>query len=440
MSSRLVTAVFGRPSSMDGQPRHSLLMSNKIMYQIRTTLPQGRHKNGMIPQSVLNIEKKERSNPLKWKGQFSPQLVSALLSHHADSSSIVFDPFLGSGTVLLESGLLNLTATGTEINPAATKLAKLYELINVQRDIRNKMIKQVQQLLEDHLPFSDKRTLFSQSEDSIEPLEKKLLAIHQKCDEKLMLIVLDTLIVLSDFQSPFELNTTQIHKTWHKLKQLIHELPYASSSVKIFHADARCSPLQNDTVDLVVTSPPYINVFNYHQQYRKSAEALNWNLLQVAKSEFGANRKHRANRFFTVTQYCLDMAQTFMELKRVCKHDARLIFVVGKQSNVNKTPFFNGKIIAELANSYGFDLIVEQQRCFRNTFGTMIYEDILHLTPSQQLSQPELDTARTVAHAALIDALKRVPQSSKERLHCAIDDVSRIEPSPYFNVNECHYV
>jgi len=48
-------------------------------------------------------------------------------------------------------------------------------------------------------------------------------------------------------------------------------------------------------------------------------EALSWNVLKVAKSEIGSNRKHRSNRFLTVIQFCLDIAQTFNEMVRVLK-------------------------------------------------------------------------------------------------------------------------
>ncbi len=77
-----------------------------------------------ILQSDLNISKKYRSNPLRWKGQFSPQMIQVLLSKYSNPNCVIFDPFVGSGTVLYEAGLLGLAACGTEINPAAAMLAQ----------------------------------------------------------------------------------------------------------------------------------------------------------------------------------------------------------------------------------------------------------------------------------------------------------------------------
>jgi len=61
-----------------------------------------------IPQEKLNILTKTRSNPLAWRGQFSPQLIEAILNTYCLPNSIILDPFAGSGTVLLEDALVIL--------------------------------------------------------------------------------------------------------------------------------------------------------------------------------------------------------------------------------------------------------------------------------------------------------------------------------------------
>ncbi len=82
--------------------------------------------NQPIPQSILNITEKTRSNLFAWRGQFSPQLIESILKSYCLQNSVVLDPFVGSGTVLLEAGRLGLTSYGFEINPAAYSLSKVY--------------------------------------------------------------------------------------------------------------------------------------------------------------------------------------------------------------------------------------------------------------------------------------------------------------------------
>jgi len=56
----------------------------------------------MYRSAKLNVVQKTRSHPFYWRGQFTPELVEYFLDIHADSNSLIADPFSGSGTVLLE--------------------------------------------------------------------------------------------------------------------------------------------------------------------------------------------------------------------------------------------------------------------------------------------------------------------------------------------------
>lgn len=384
-----------------------------------------------IPQKELDITHKLRHNPLKWQGQFSPQLVQTLLKHYATPDMVLFDPFLGSGTVLLEAGLAGLAACGTEINPAAVMLARVYSFINVSLPIRQHHLQTV----------FDKLQTMQEFEWGIvgvvtaEEVKTKLVKFRHCLTDCLQKQLLETLIVLLDFYEP-DLSLNKVFTVWYKLKKLILELPFSARPLQIVQADARQTCLPAASVNLVVTSPPYINVFNYHQQYRASVEALSWDLLKVAPSEFGSNRKHRGNRFLTVIQFCLDMAQVFQELARLTLPDSRLIFVVGRESMVLGTRFLNGQIVADVAhNALGCNLLLRQERMFRNRFGQDIYEDILHFSVPQVKSCSQiLDVARSVAEATLTDSYTLASPDVKEGIKSALDNIAQVQPSPVFSL------
>lgn len=389
-----------------------------------------------IPQAILDIEDKQRVNPLPWKGQFSPQFIEALLGNFSKKGSVVFDPFLGSGTVLLEAGRIGLSAYGTEINPAAITLAKTYSFINVPKDLRLKYTQTFLQTVSNCIQTTT--PLFQNGKNVSLPgtneLKEKLLGIVNDAEDELALTLCESFIVLLDF---YRANTTSgraigVAKT---IAHFINQLPYSEEPMKIFHSDARKVPLKESCVDLVITSPPYINVFNYHQQYRTSTEALNWKLLEVAKSEFGANRKYRSNRFLTVVQYCLDMALTFQELLRICKLESHMIFVVGRESNVRKTRFFNGELVTEVAHkSCGLNLELRQERKFVNRFGQTIWEEILHFVENGKTSQPlSLEGAREVAVDSLEFMYKIASDDVKADIKDAIEKASSIKPSPIYD-------
>ena len=185
-----------------------------------------------------------------------------------------------------------------------------------------------------------------------------------------------------------------------------------------------------------MSSPPYINVFNYHQNYRRSVEILGWDVLRVARSEIGSNRANRGNRFLTVVQYCIDMANVLQELARVVRPGGRVVLVVGYESRVLGVPFHNARIVEALAEKIGmFDLIIKQQRVFQNRFGQDIREDILNLTRrsySNSGGLPE-EAGRTVAVRALRYGLSSADPKNKPLLHDAVAAAERMEGTPVFD-------
>lgn len=389
-----------------------------------------------IPQSLLNIENKSRDNPLAWNGQFSPQLVEILIQRYAPPHAMLFDPFLGSGTLLLEAGRAGLSASGTEINPAAVCLAQTYRFINVPTDLRKAHLAALSRLIESSFLGGPLLSHLKEDPDA-DAIKAKIDELLLTVEDRFQRQLCETFVVLLDFFKP-GLSIDRIFATWRKLSLLVSDLPFSEQKIEVYHADARRTPLSNASVDLVITSPPYINVHNYHQQYRGSAEALNWNLLRVAKSEIGSNRKHRGNRFLTVIQYCLDMFQVFEELKRVCKPNARIIFVVGRESTVRGTKFFNGEIVAEIAyRALGFPLILRQERVFVNRYGQRIFEDILHFLPTANSPlEPSMECARNVAREVLEAALPVAPDKAIVDIEKALDNINAVQPSPIFDLSQ----
>jgi len=390
---------------------------------------------GLRPLSaeVLNISNKVRSNLFSWRGQFSPQLVEALLKEYAADNAVVLDPFVGSGTVLYEAGALKMPAYGAEINPAAAALAKIYEFINKKEPERDQIIQAIEKLLTSLFPAGP---LFSQ--DGIQYKQsgkQELVDLLAHSSDSAVRTVLEALIVIMDFHK-YEFSCSRLFQQWHNLSSIIKHLPYSNQPIRVDISDARTLPLENDSVEFVITSPPYINVFNYHQQYRASMEAIGWNLLKVARSEIGSNRKHRQNRFLTVVQYCLDMRDVFFELRRVCKQGCHINFVVGKESNVRKTPFFNGDIVTDIATKCsGFTLLLKQERVFKNKFGKMIYEDILHFEINENFGAGDV-SPRNIARQVLENAIRRVPDDSIPDIYSAIDAIDSVSTSPIFRVHD----
>ena len=344
-----------------------------------------------ICQTILNINNKTRSSIYTWSGQFSPQFVEAILDKYALSDDVVLDPFMGSGTTLVECARKNITVSGIELNPSAFYMSKSFEICNLDYSQRDKFIKLI-----------DGKIINIVNETEI---ISTLNSIIQNTAEQYIKNTISLLIVLMDLFNA-ELSIELLNKKWLNLKNIIKTLPYSYSQVKALHCDTRVTKFADDTFSLIITSPPYINVFNYHQKYRKSVEALGYDVLKIAKCEFGSNRKNRGNRLYTVIQYCIDIALAFKEWKMICKDRARFIIVVGRESNVLSMNFSNSKLVYEVAcEALGLDFKLKQERVFKNRFGQMIYEDILHFENNKlnmDISEQEIiNRSKNIAVRAL---------------------------------------
>jgi SAM-dependent methyltransferase len=390
-----------------------------------------------IPQALLDIAEKNRSNLFAWRGQFSPQLIECLLDAYCPDDSVVIDPFAGSGTVLYEAAAMSLAAYGFEINPSAWSFSKLYEFANMVPAEREGPISELRSRIEDEFPI----ILFSNDDLAIDQVEQRTIRIGQSISDPARILCNALVVMLDIFNN--RISNDFVQSKFTALANLVRRLPYSAKPVKADLQDARALPLDNQSIDFSITSPPYINVFNYHQNYRRSVEVLGWDLLRVAKSEIGSNRANRGNRFFTVIQYCIDMAASLQELARVLKPGARAVFIVGHESRVLGAPFYNADIVEKIAvQSGGFVVVLHQERVFTNRFGEAIREDILNLrresyTPDSTLAPA---VARGIARDALAAAASRAPESNRHLLAQAISRVDEIKGTPIFNsVNYADY-
>ena len=390
-----------------------------------------------LQPNLLNIEDKNRSNLFAWRGQFSPQLIEYLLDAYCLPGSVVLDPFAGSGTVLLEAALISLPAYGFEINPAAWCFSKLYEFTNTDKEQRRQTINELRENLNGQFPF----VLFSDDQLNPSVAETKIASIANYISDHAKILCNALVVLLDVYNNP--ITNSLVHSKFHTLADLVLELPFAEQPIKVDLQDARALPLESESVDFVITSPPYINVFNYHQNYRRSVELLGWDTLRVARSEIGSNRANRGNRFLTVVQYCVDMANTIQELFRVIKKNGRAVFVVVHESRVLGIPFYNADMLERIAKESGlFDVALRQQRLFLNRFGQRIREDILNLqrVPNARYETTTLTLGRTVARGAFESSTGIVPEKNSRLLQDAIARINLTEGTPIFDSSQySHY-
>jgi hypothetical protein len=393
----------------------------------------------LIPQERLDLVNRTRTSLFPWRGQFSPELVEIILKKYSHPDSVIADPFVGSGTTVFEASQKSLSCFGAEINPAAVAMAQTVHFGNLTSSERKNYFRDAQRLLEVQFPLHQIGGLFAllsnsteNDSSSIEDALKELLAEASQ-DPFIYTIIANVLIHFTSRNS--DNNGSKVFGSLKEYQTIVEQLPYSKSPCQVFHCDARTLPIYDDTVDLVITSPPYINVFNYHQNYRSAMELAGWKMLQVARSEFGSNRKNRGNRFLTVIQYAMDILQALHEMRRVIRPDGRIVIIVGRESNVRGISFQNGKIVAALATG-GANLCLQlrQERKFKNKFGKIIYEDILHLVPGTASPSCSDNFAWRLGQTILQETLELATGDVHSDILAAIYQAPTIKASPVFQV------
>lgn len=369
-----------------------------------------------LNQRKLDISAKSRANMLAWRGQFSPELVEYLLLELCNNHEVILDPFCGSGTVLSESLRLGKNAVGIDINPAAFVLSTLTDFFE---------------------PSIVKRaTLIGEAEKFVAQQGSRLAADDPAAIRKIVELAPAACLrqflhiaALVGCGDSLDFSASRLTSGVRKISRLLKVFPQTSGKSLHICADARDGIFSTPHFDAVLTSPPYINVFNYHQNYRPVLEHLGWTPLQSASAEIGANRKFRQNRFLTVVQYCLDMAVLLNAIRRRLSSSGLAIFVIGRESNVLRTAFRNGEIFSTLAQTDGaFNLELQCERTFINRFGVRIIEDILVFRPGRLVDIP-LISAGAHGTAFLSEALRRVPNAAALTLEEALDASPRVRPS-----------
>ncbi|HDX8590767.1 TPA: DNA adenine methylase [Aeromonas dhakensis] len=373
-------------------------------------------------QHHLDIIEKERTNALPWRGQFSPQLIEYLLAKHCQKGDRILDPFCGSGTVLREAARSGFSALGMDVNPAAVCLAKVSELSGIKPESRWALIERIRQFGRDLQLCSDEQGVIE-----VDKAAGLFSGLQLDTQEKIALEG----VLLFLFSNGKSIAVSKVEKGIGRYLSVAFDANSSQYHIEAKVGDARAINDANDSFDYIVTSPPYINVFNYHQNYRPIIEALGYIPLTAARSEIGANRKFRQNRYMTVVQYCMDIAQFFVEAGRVLKDKAKITIVLGRESNVRAVSFKNSELIGAIAcEGMGYELIEWNERKFMNRFGESIYEDVLTMIPQKYEHDRAVEIGRAVGVQALKNALEYCPVERKTEILDAISVACKITPSP----------
>ncbi len=294
-----------------------------------------------------------------YPAKFIPQIPRAAIGRWSKRGDLIYDPFCGCGTTLLEARLLGRPSVGVDNNAVACLVSRAKTVPYRSSDVvaaRNFLLsldavlaraKPVEKLIPTNPNFA---YWFSK------PILKRLSAIKGVILEQperlqpLYFAVFSSIIVRVSYQDSDTryakvervVNPEQVNKAFtSKLANAVESLPeivvHHGASVDVHQADSRSVPfIKDESVTLIVTSPPYLNAYDYHKYHRQRLHWIEGDVAMARDMEIGSH-DHFTRPGATSEQYFLDMNECFKEWARVLRPSGRCLVVVG-DAIVGKKP------------------------------------------------------------------------------------------------------
>jgi len=389
---------------------------------------------------------------------YPPHLVKDYIRDFGlGEQSVILDPFCGTGTTLVEAKLNQIRAIGLETNPFPHFASTVKTDWNIAPDKLRAFAEQVSestyaeltnQGIDDRLLTSSStvrlRTLNEQAiraliTNTISPLplhktlvlQDQIYLFQDTPVHKYGILALGNALVTSIGNLRFgpEVGVGKIKKdvpvviAWvHEIRKMVSDLESVYGKgfpeTDVFMADSRkpVQEIEENSIDAVITSPPYPNEKDYTRTTRLESVVLGFikdmSQLRSYKKTFlrsntrGVYKSDRDDKWVVdikeiqrlasaiearrielgktsgfermyarVTKlYFGGMARHLSEITRVLKPGAKLAYVVGDQASYLRVLIKTGQILAEIAESQGY--LVERIDLFRTRFATATQNEL----------------------------------------------------------------
>lgn len=382
-----------------------------------------RERLAALLESELNFHGRNSSyashNFHAFAAKFPPQLPRAFIRGLTDPGDVVLDPMMGSGTTVVEALLEGRRGIGLDIDPLALRLCQVKTTPSPVSRLQvagYRAITHAAALLSDGQAVD--RALTERFDEATKEFinywflpstQRELMALTLAIEEEadtsarrfLELTFSSAIITKSGgvsrardlAHSRPHLNKEKVPKdalaqfSLRLRKNLsgILELKANGVSAVALAGNARFMPLASESVDLIVTSPPYANAIDYMRAHKFSLVWLGRSVKDLAELRAGYIGSERVGRTeyaalpkrpeaiiaqlmardphkaAVLRKYYAEMREALSEMYRVLRSDSPAIVVVGTSvmGGIDVQTHF---CLADIAASLGFDVVGIAQR------------------------------------------------------------------------------
>lgn len=323
-----------------------------------------------------------------YPARFIPQIPLSLIKLFTKEKENILDPMCGCGTTLVEAFLNNRNSIGNDFNPLAALITKVKTTLIDENEFRyfNKKLAVMKRYLDldyrrvderiNNLPNRKVSKIFNRVVISkLESIREALLEVREEGHNDLFdfgrVALSSTIWSLVengngiDVDDMFLKKIKSMQNELNKMAKIIKTIP----DVKVICGDARKLEVNTNSIDLIVTSPPYVNALDYYRAHMYNMLWLGMDFDLFRKHEIGGHSHFIVNRFRLLSEYLGDMLRSMIEMNRVLKKDKLCVIVVGN-SSLEYELIESHKFFAEMGKKIGFKVI---KTIFRNIDKTRKY-------------------------------------------------------------------
>lgn len=287
-----------------------------------------------------------------WPARLHPGTAHTLIDAFSKPGDTVLDPFCGGGTVVVEAAVSGRNALGSDLNPLAVAIARMRSEPLPERsrnDLEARARLAAERAAQEQLPRlsgAGADVLYAAIDAHVlGELRGLAAAIGRETDvptRRALELALSAIVVkVSKRRSETEHHHVPRDVGKGRAKELFiakaYELARAHDELArelraktaVYRADARQFPLADSTVDLVVTSPPYVGTYDYAAVQELRAALFQVPLTATIGAEIGARRLAFRDPDGALERFHDDLANVLAEIRRVLRSSGAAVIVVG---------------------------------------------------------------------------------------------------------------
>jgi len=324
-----------------------------------------------------------------YPAKFTPQLVNKYFNLFCKRGFTILDPFCGSGTTLVEGVLNGMNSVGIDLNPIAYIISRAKTNLYSEKEIESirSFISEIQPQVNSGLfdivsdkpiekieiPDFPNRNHWFQENVSYELsiLKNKIDKIQNTNIKDLLFCAFSKIIVKVSNQDSevrytaknknhpdgivFSSFTNTVSNYIQVLSSNEHTI---SANAEVYNGDSYdvLKEYSDNHFDFVITSPPYINTFDYYLYHKQRMFWLGYDHRPVRQREIGNHHRIDTKKFEVAkTEYIDSMTKIMNELSRAAKPNSYFVMVIG-DGIVEGTTIDMSQVIKKICDNCNYEI------------------------------------------------------------------------------------